>query len=114
MHQTVFSSAVEVVTFLAPLRAQGKKVVTTNGCFDIIHAGHVQYLYEAAAFGDILVVGINADESVQRLKGPTRPLQPEDDRVYIMGALSMVGAAFIFREDDPRNFLEIIRPDVHV
>ncbi len=110
----VFADAAEVAAWLAPQKAAGKKVVTTNGCFDIIHAGHAQYLAEAAACGDILVVGLNSDESVKRLKGPSRPLQSENDRLEIMAAIRAVDAAFIFREDDPRAFLEIIRPDVHV
>lgn len=110
----VFPDAAAVAVWLAPLRAAGRRIVTTNGCFDLIHAGHVQYLFEAAACGDILIVGINSDETVRRLKGETRPLQCEEDRVAIMAALRMVDAAFIFREEDPRAFLEIIRPDVHV
>ena len=110
----IFPDAAAIAAAIAPLRAQGRRVVTTNGCFDIIHAGHVQYLFEAAACGDILIVGINSDETVRRLKGPSRPLQCEEDRVAIMAALRMVYAAFIFREDDPRAFLEIIRPDIHV
>jgi rfaE bifunctional protein nucleotidyltransferase chain/domain len=99
---------------LAPLRAAGKKLVTTNGCFDIIHAGHIQYLLEAAAMGDLLVVGINSDAVVRKLKGPQRPIQNEVDRVTTMASLRMVDYAFIFREDDPRAFLEILKPDVHV
>ena len=110
----IFADAASVAAWIAPLRAEGKTVVTTNGCFDIIHAGHVQYLEEAAACGDILVVGLNSDESVGRLKGPSRPLQSEDDRLHIMAALRSVSAAFIFREDDPRAFIDIIKPDVHV
>jgi D-beta-D-heptose 7-phosphate kinase/D-beta-D-heptose 1-phosphate adenosyltransferase len=73
--KTIFPGPSEVRDFLAPLRASGKKLVTTNGCFDILHAGHVKYLEEARGLGDILVVGINSDASVQKLKGPSRPLQ---------------------------------------
>jgi glycerol-3-phosphate cytidylyltransferase len=111
---SVFSGAAEVRDFLAPLRALGKKLVTTNGCFDILHAGHVQYLAEAACLGDILAVGINSDMVVQGLKGPGRPLQNEHDRLLIIGSLRAVDCAFIFRENDPRVFLEILRPDIHV
>jgi rfaE bifunctional protein nucleotidyltransferase chain/domain len=110
----VFAGAREVRDFLGPLRAAGKKLVTTNGCFDIIHAGHVHYLAEAARLGDILAVGINSDLVVQGLKGPGRPLQNENDRLLIISALRMVDCAFIFRENDPRDFLEILRPDIHV
>jgi D-glycero-beta-D-manno-heptose 1-phosphate adenylyltransferase len=110
----VFSDAKEVRDHFSPLRASGKKLVTTNGCFDILHAGHARYLADAKRCGDILVVGINGDESVKKLKGPFRPLQHENDRALLIGSLKAVDAAFIFREDDPRAFLEILRPDVHV
>ena len=90
------------------------RLVTTNGCFDIIHSGHIRYLCEAAGLGDLLVVGVNADEVVTRLKGPGRPVRKEDDRVLCVAALCMVDAAFIFREDDPRTFLEVLKPDIHV
>jgi rfaE bifunctional protein nucleotidyltransferase chain/domain len=98
----------------APQRAAGKTLVTTNGCFDILHAGHVQYLSAAAALGDLLVVGVNCDDVVRRQKGADRPLQSEGDRCCILAALEMVDAVFIFREDDPREFLSVLRPDVHV
>jgi D-glycero-beta-D-manno-heptose 1-phosphate adenylyltransferase len=110
----IFSTAKEVREYFLPQREAGKKVVTTNGCFDILHVGHVQYLSEAKRCGDILIVGINSDESVRRLKGPTRPLQGENERAMLISSLKMVDAAFVFREDDPRAFLEILRPDIHV
>ncbi|MFP4418485.1 MAG: D-glycero-beta-D-manno-heptose 1-phosphate adenylyltransferase [Fibrobacterota bacterium] len=110
----VFENAEAVKNFLAPLRQLGKKVVTTNGCFDIIHAGHIQYLSEAASLGDLLVVGINSDSSVRMLKGPSRPLQSEIDRATVMAALKMVSASFIFNQADPRTFLDIIKPEIHV
>jgi len=112
--KVIFSNPAEVRDYFSAMRSKGKKIVTTNGCFDIIHAGHIAYLYEAKSFGDILVVGLNSDESVRLLKGPSRPLQTETDRLEIMSALRMVDGAFIFREKDPRAFLDIIRPDVHV
>jgi rfaE bifunctional protein nucleotidyltransferase chain/domain len=112
--QRVFKDVHEVRKFCAPLRAKGKTLVTTNGCFDIVHSGHVLYLTEAAELGDILVVGVNADATVSRLKGKGRPVRDENDRVRVVAALSMVDGAFIFGEDDPRTFLEILRPDVHV
>ena len=110
----MFKDAFEVRDHFAPLRAAGKKLVTTNGCFDILHAGHVTYLAKAKKLGDLLVVGINSDASVRKLKGPSRPFQNESDRLLLIGSLRMVNAAFIFGEDDPRAFLEIVRPDVHV
>jgi glycerol-3-phosphate cytidylyltransferase len=112
--RTVFPGPHEVRDYFSSLRASGKKLVTTNGCFDILHAGHVRYLNDAKRLGDILVVGVNSDGSVRKLKGPRRPLQGENDRALLIASLRMVDAAFIFREDDPRAFLEILRPDVHV
>ncbi len=113
-HTSVFKDANQVQKHLEPFRKEGKRVVTTNGCFDILHAGHVHYLYEAASQGDILVVGINSDATVQKLKGKERPIQKEQDRVSVMGALKMVDCTFIFEEDDPREFIKIIKPDIHV
>lgn len=104
----------DVQKVVEPLRKLGKTLVTTNGCFDLLHSGHVGYLYDAAMLGDILVVGINSDASVARLKGPSRPIQKERDRALLVGALKVVDYAFIFTEDDPCAFLEILRPDVHV
>jgi rfaE bifunctional protein nucleotidyltransferase chain/domain len=109
-----FPTATALNEWLAPLRSAGKTVVTTNGCFDIIHAGHIAYLTEASKAGDLLIVGINSDASVKRLKGESRPVQDEKTRCSVMAALSMVDAAFIFPEDDPREFCEILKPNVHV
>ncbi len=94
------------------LRASGKRIVFTNGCFDILHHGHVSYLEEAATFGDILVVGVNSDSSISRLKGPLRPVVPEDDRASIIAALRAVSIATIFSEDTPFELIQAIRPDV--
>ena len=113
-NNTVFETAEAVLEYITPLRKKGKTIVTTNGCFDIIHAGHIQYLSEAASKGEILVVGINCDEVVKKLKGEGRPIQGQNERVAIVSALKMVDCAFIFTEDDPRNFLKIIKPDIHV
>ncbi|MFP4015035.1 MAG: adenylyltransferase/cytidyltransferase family protein [Chitinispirillaceae bacterium] len=100
---------------IEPLRREkNRTLITTNGCFDLLHAGHVRYLCEAARRGDLLVVGINADETVKKLKGPQRPIQGEKDRLLVVGSLKMVFGAFIFREDDPRVFLEVLKPDIHV
>lgn len=110
----MFDTAADVRDACAGLRAQGNTLVTTNGCFDIVHAGHVRYLREAALLGNMLVVGINCDDVVRKLKGPGRPVQSESDRCEILAALEMVDAVFVFREDDPRAFLEVLRPDIHV
>lgn len=114
MKLPAFEGAESVNEFLLPLRMQGKRIVTTNGCFDIIHAGHIQYLTDAASMGDALVVGLNSDASVAKLKGPSRPLQSQHDRALIISAMKMVTASFVFDEPDPRAFLAIIRPDIHV
>jgi glycerol-3-phosphate cytidylyltransferase len=112
--KTVCSNPGEVAERVAHLRKKGKTLVTTNGCFDILHAGHVAYLAEAAALGDVLAVGVNSDAVVTKLKGSNRPVQSQVDRVAIVGALRMVDFAFIFEEEDPRAFLSILKPDVHV
>lgn len=90
------------------------KVVFTNGCFDILHVGHVTYLEQAKALGDILVVGLNSDESVKTLKGPTRPIQCEEDRAKILSALSSVNYVVVFGEDTPQTLIEKVEPDILV
>ena len=92
----------------------GRKVVFTNGCFDILHVGHVRYLKEARAQGDLLIVALNSDESVRLLKGPSRPLQSEDDRAEIMAALSCVDFVTIFEQETPQQLIETLRPDILV
>jgi D-beta-D-heptose 7-phosphate kinase/D-beta-D-heptose 1-phosphate adenosyltransferase len=92
----------------------GKKVVFTNGCFDILHVGHVRYLSEAKAQGDILVVGVNSDSSVRKLKGPTRPLQDENARAEILAGLASIDFTVLFAEDTPEQLIRTIRPDVLV
>lgn len=95
-------------------QGQGKKVVFTNGCFDLLHVGHVRYLSEAKKLGDLLVIGVNADASVQRLKGPTRPIQNENDRAEILLNLKSVDMTVIFTEDTPEKIIQEIRPDILV
>lgn len=96
------------------LRAAGKRVVFTNGCFDVLHAGHVEYLAWARAQGDALVVGLNRDDSVRTLKGPRRPIVPFEDRARLLLALRSVDVVVGFAERTPEVTLERIRPDVHV
>lgn len=103
----------ELVDKLAEIRA-GRKVVFTNGVFDLLHVGHIRYLQEAKAQGDFLVVGVNTDESVRKLKGPTRPLQNEAARGEILAALSAVDFTVLFGEDTPERLIHEIRPDVLV
>lgn len=95
-------------------RGAGKKIVFTNGCFDLLHLGHVDYLSKAADLGDILVVGLNSDDSVQRLKGPHRPLQDEQSRKLLMASLAFVDAVVVFDEDTPMRLIELVKPDVLV
>jgi D-beta-D-heptose 7-phosphate kinase/D-beta-D-heptose 1-phosphate adenosyltransferase len=95
-------------------RLEEKRVVFTNGCFDLLHAGHLKLLREAATHGDVLVVGINTDDSVARLKGPGRPLIPETERAALLAALEMVDAVVTFGEDTPRELIETLRPEVLV
>ena len=94
-------------------KQQNKKIVSTNGCFDILHVGHVRYLQESQKQGDILVVCLNSDSSVKRLKGESRPLNSESDRAEVLAALACVDYVVIFEEDTPCNLIEIIKPDVH-
>ena len=95
-------------------RRQGKKIVFTNGCFDLLHIGHVRYLEEAAKLGDVLIVGINTDASVQKLKGPTRPIQNESDRAEILASLKAVDHTVLFGEETPYNLIKQILPNVLV
>jgi len=91
-----------------------KKIVFTNGCFDILHSGHVLYLQEAISLGDILVLGLNSDSSVKRLKGKHRPINTEHDRAIVLSALSSINFIIIFNEDNPYNLIKEISPDVLV
>ena len=99
---------------LGAARRRGRKVVFTNGCFDIIHAGHVRYLKKARSLGDILVVGLNSDSSVKAIKGPERPIVPERERAEVLGALSFVDYIVLFREPTPISLIKALRPDVLV
>ncbi|MFO7901745.1 MAG: D-glycero-beta-D-manno-heptose 1-phosphate adenylyltransferase [Planctomycetota bacterium] len=95
-------------------RQLGRKIVFTNGCFDLLHVGHVKYLAEAASYGDVLVVGVNSDQSVRRLKGPSRPIVGEADRAALLAALDCVDGVVIFEDMTPHRMLEMLRPDVLV
>lgn len=104
----------EITALTKELKKRGKKIVFTNGCFDILHVGHVKYLQEAKSFGDILIVGLNSDASVRELKGPTRPVNVEDDRAYILAALDAVDYVVKFGDDTPHDLIKMIAPDVLV
>lgn len=101
-------------TRLGIWRAAGEKLVFTNGVYDLLHRGHVEYLEEARALGDRLVVGVNSDASVRRLKGPTRPIVPQDERAELIAALACVDLAVIFDDDTPLSLIEAVAPDVLV
>ena len=96
------------------LKLHQRKIVFTNGCFDVLHFGHVHYLLQAKALGDILVVGLNSDNSVRRLKGPSRPINGEQERAYVLAALACVDYVVVFGEDTPKELIETVRPDVLV
>lgn len=104
----------EAMVEVAAARREGKRIVFTNGCFDIIHAGHIDLLRRSKAFGDLLIVGLNSDESVRRLKGEERPVHAERDRAQILGELRSVDVVITFDEDTPMELIEAIRPDVLV
>jgi len=103
----------KIQAVLAELKKQNKKIVMTNGCFDILHAGHVRYLKESKKFGDILVVGLNSDSSVKALKGPSRPINGELDRAEVLSGLESVDYVVLFDEISPAKLLEEIKPDIY-
>lgn len=100
--------------WLKEQREAGKKIVFTNGCFDILHAGHVSVLEFSRSKGDVLVVGLNSDASVSRLKGPTRPVNTQADRALVLAGLESVSVVSIFEEDTPYNLIKLVEPDVLV
>lgn len=103
----------ELQTLLKELRKDGKTIVTTNGCFDILHVGHVRYLEETKKYGDVLIVALNSDKSVKSIKGEGRPINNETDRAEVLNALKSVDYVVLFDEDSPANLLAEIKPDVH-
>ncbi|MBJ7428755.1 MAG: D-glycero-beta-D-manno-heptose 1-phosphate adenylyltransferase [Bacteroidia bacterium] len=101
-------------TQVATWQSQGKKIVFSNGCFDLVHKGHIDYLNRAADLGDVLVMGLNTDASVSKLKGPHRPIQDEQSRLLIMAALQCVSAVILFNEETPYDLIKLVQPDVLV
>ena len=104
----------EISTIVSEIKSKGKKIVFTNGCFDILHIGHVKYLEKAKNFGDILILGLNSDDSVKRLKGENRPINTQTDRAYILASLEVVDYLVIFDEETPFELIKLIKPDVLV
>lgn len=107
-------SQAEIVRLIETARAAGQRIVFTNGVFDLLHPGHVRYLQEARALGDLLIVGLNADASVRRNKGPQRPINSEGERAEVLAALTSVDAVVIFDEDTPAEIIRLVQPDVLV
>lgn len=103
----------EVRAIIDKLHKEGKTVVATNGCFDILHVGHVRYLEKTKSFADVLIVLLNSDKSVKSIKGPTRPINNENDRAEVLCALKSVDYVVLFDEDSPRNLLDKMKPDVY-
>lgn len=99
---------------IADFKKSNKKIVFTNGCFDLLHIGHIRYLEQAKSLGDVLIVGINTDASVQVLKGPTRPIQNENDRAEILASLKAVDHTVLFGEETPINLIKQVKPDILV
>lgn len=104
----------QTASFAGTARANGRRVVFTNGVFDLLHPGHVRYLQHARSLGDLLIVGLNADVSVRRNKGPARPITPQDERAEVLAALECVDAVVIFEEDTPAEIVRLVQPDVLV
>lgn len=104
----------ELVQVVEGLKREGKKIVFTNGCFDILHAGHVRYLKEARRLGHILIVGLNSDDSVKKIKGDKRPIVPQGERAEVLCSIRFVDYVVIFDEPDPYNVIAAIKPDILV
>lgn len=104
----------KLAAFVKKAKAEGKKIVFTNGCFDILHAGHVSSIEFAKSKGDILVLGLNSDSSIKRLKGPKRPVNKQADRALVVAALGAVDAVCIFSQDTPLELIKLVKPDVLV
>ena len=102
-----------VKDLIEKLHSEGKTVVTTNGCFDILHVGHVRYLEKTKSFADYLIVLLNSDKSVRSIKGPERPINNENDRAEVLSALKCVDYVVLFDEDSPRDLLDDMKPDVY-
>ncbi len=104
----------DVIALLSILKSEGKKIVFTNGCFDLLHKGHIFYLEKAKLLGDILIVGLNSDASVGRLKGEGRPIKKIENRLAVLAGLASVDLVVVFEEDTPKNLIEQLKPDILV
>jgi len=114
LHQEKVLKGSQLDEKLKKWKAQNLKVVFTNGCFDLLHIGHLSYLMKAASFGDKLIIGLNSDDSVKRLKGESRPINAEESRALMLASLFFVDAVTVFEEDTPLNLIKTVMPDVLV
>ena len=114
IEKKIFFSENKFADTLQKWRKESKKIVFTNGCFDILHRGHADYLARAASFGDLLLIGLNTDKSVRKLKGNSRPVNDEYSRAFILASLMFVNAVILFDEDTPFNLINFIQPDILV
>lgn len=103
----------EIINIVTNLKRENKKIVFTNGCFDILHRGHIRYLRKSRELGEVLIIGLNSDESVRRLKGEKRPINHEKDRAYLLEALEFVDYVVIFNEDTPLKLIQKLQPDYY-
>jgi D-beta-D-heptose 7-phosphate kinase/D-beta-D-heptose 1-phosphate adenosyltransferase len=113
-HAQVFTTIEEAAAFAAQVRRAGRRVVFTNGVFDLLHPGHVHYLQAARSEGDVLVVAVNSDRSVRTIKGPERPIVPEHERAELIASLACVDGVLVFDEDTPDRVIRAVQPDVLV
>lgn len=107
-------SGSDVLEFVSKCKQEGLRLIFTNGCFDILHEGHVRYLNEANTLGDRLIVGLNSDASVSRLKGPQRPINQQLSRAYVLAGLECVDAVIVFEDETPMHLIQLVKPDVLV
>ena len=114
IHSKILSSKTDMNRILSYYRFRNYKIVFTNGCFDIIHRGHVEYLSKAADMGDVLIIGLNTDQSVKRLKGNTRPVVDQESRALVLASLKFVANVIYFDQDTPLELIKIVKPDVLV
>lgn len=114
INKKICSNLADLSQLRAEWRTSGRTVVFTNGCFDLLHLGHLSYLSQARAMGDILVIGVNSDVSVSKLKGPSRPILSQDERLIQLAMLSVVDHVILFKEDTPKQVIEALQPDILV
>ena len=114
LSKKIATSKEELLRLVSIYKFQNKKIVFSNGCFDIIHRGHIEYLAKAASFGDVMIIGLNTDSSISRLKGENRPVQDEKARALVMASLSFVDNIILFDEDTPFKLINYLKPDILV